>query len=131
MSADNNKNGMTLVEVMIAMLILAMTLGGGVTAITTFSRAAEAARRRTEAVHQARVALEHLSNKSYGDSALSLGAHTLGGGLVGSYQVTPIPASQPFSSQRQVDVFVPWTYPGTSRTHIESLTTIVSEALRP
>ncbi len=123
--------GITLVEVMVAVLILSMTLGGGISAVTTFSRAAEAARRRTEAVHTARSTLEILAKQSFSGASLAMGTHALAGGAAGSYQVTTVPAGNPFSSRRQVEVSVQWTYPGTGQVLNETLTTIVSEALRP
>lgn len=128
---NRSKHGLTLVETMVAILLLAMTLGSGITALTLFRRSIEASERQIEAVHRARSVMESLSRLHFDHHALSVGTHNLPGGLPGSYVVSTIPPNQPFSSRKQVDVSVQWNFPGRSQISTETLTTIVSEALRP
>lgn len=125
---DHSRHGITLVEVMIAVLILGITLGGSVVAITTYSRIAEAANRRIAAIHTARNALESLARSDFFNPLLSVGTHSF---TNGSYKITNIPTNNLFSSQKQIVATVAWTNPSTGQVAHETLTTIVSESLRP
>ena len=127
MKIDANR-GMTLVEVLVAVLILGMTLGAGVRALTANRRVVEAARRQTEAYHQARSVLETLTQRSFFEGSMSVGTHVLPGG--GRYVVSLSPGN---SSLKLVAVSIPWSGgdPGSGGAPRETLTTAISEALHP
>ena len=124
-------HGMTLVEVVVAMMILGLALGLGFRAISANRRASEAVRRQAWAMHEARSILERLNPLSYHDSALTLGTHALPEGR--QYVVTVIPPGNPAARMKQVVASVPWTggAPGTEVVPVVTLTTVFSEALHP
>ena len=120
---------MTLVEVLVAVLILGLTLGAGIGALTAHRRMAEAANRQTAAMHQARAVMEEITRLSFHHADLSWGTHALAGG--GRYQVG---ICYPFNfTLKRVTVSIPWPGgdPGTDREPVVSVTTVISEALHP
>ncbi len=121
--------GMTLVEVVMAVLILGLTLGGGIRALTVQRRVAEAAARQTEAFHKARSVLEDLTERSFYHEDLADGVHSLTGGVVVS--VARVSATN--VSMKRLVVSVPWSGgdPGAAGTPRETLTTVICEALHP
>ena len=127
--AGEAKGGFTLVEVMVAMALLGLTLGGAVTSVTMYWRWNEASSRRVEAVHTARAELELLSRLNFDHAALTEGTHALMGGAEGTCSVTPVADSS--GRRKQVVVSVVWRDPRTDAERTEALTTVVSQALRP
>ena len=125
----SRKAGMTLVEVVVAVLILGFTLGGGIRALTVHRRVAEAASRQAEAYHKARAVLEDLTERSFYHADVADGIHSLAGG--GRYVVTRVSATN--LSLKRLVVSVPWSGgdPGTDGTPSETLTTVICEALHP
>ena len=123
--------GMTLVEVLVAVLLLGLALGAGLRAITVQRRVGEAVRRRTEALHTCRQVLEQLTQLSFHHANVQDGTHGIPGG--GRYRVTRVPPSDAFSSLKQIEVTVPWPGgdPGTGGAANETLTVVISEALHP
>ena len=123
--------GMTLVEVLVAVLLLGLALGAGLRAITVQRRVGEAVRRRTEALHTCRQVLEQLTQLSFHHASVQDGTHGIPGG--GRYRVTRVPPSDAFSSLKQIEVTVPWPGgdPGTGGAANETLTVVISEALHP
>lgn len=125
-----SRQGVTLVEVVVAMFILGITLGAGVQALISYRRVAESANRQIEAVHAARAELEALTRKNFYDSDLDVGTHSLSEGK--SYTVSRIPPSDSFSKLKLISVSIPWVggVPGqTGAAPRETLSTVISEAL--
>jgi len=123
------KDGFTLVEVMVAMALLGLTLGGAVASVTMYWRWNEASSRRIVAVNTARAELELLSRLNYDHAALTVGTHSLMGGAEGTCSVSSIADSS--ARRKQVAVSVVWRDPRTDTARTETLTTMISEALRP
>ena len=122
---------MTLVEVMVAVLILGLTLGAGVRSVTAQRRAGEAVRRQMAAMHLARMTMEQLTQRPFYHSDLSDGWHAMADG--GWYRITRIPANVANSKVKRLDVWVRWPggEPGTGQIIWELLTVVVVEALHP
>ena len=122
---------MTLVEVLVAVLLLGLAMGAGVRAISANRRVAALARRQAGALQVARGELERLNQLSFHHASLAVGTHALAGG--GSYRVTRIPPGSSTSGLKLVVLEMPW--PGGAgiggvAPRVE-LTTVVSEALHP
>jgi Tfp pilus assembly protein PilV len=96
---------MTLVEVMVASLLVGFGLASSLAAYTAAARASEAASRRIEAVHTARRVMEELRSKSY--YALEYGTTQVTNGI--SYTVT---AASGFSATKDIELKVDWNNPG-------------------
>ena len=127
-----SRNGMTLVEVLVAIFVLSLTLGVGVSSLMSNRRVAESVSRQTQAVHAARATLERLTSRTFYHSDLSVGTHTISTG--GSYTVSRIPPTDPSSKLKLVVVSIPWTGGDPGRTGTpptETLTTVICEALHP
>jgi Tfp pilus assembly protein PilV len=113
------RDGMTLVEVMIASGLLLMLLCGLITGFTTARRSALMAAYEMQALHVARQAVETLSACSYADAALAVGANkTLPGlGMSNTYSVAMNPT---YPSTMDVSLTVFWQEP--AKTNLMSLT---------
>jgi prepilin-type N-terminal cleavage/methylation domain-containing protein len=130
MFARSNQ-GMTLVEVLVAVLVLGLTLGVGIRAIGGNRRVEASTRQQAEALHAARAAMEQLNQLSFHHASLAVGTHALPDG--GSYAVSLVPPGNPLSGLKQVVVQMPWPggAPGAATQPSVSLTSVVSEALHP
>jgi len=125
-------NGMTLVEVLVAIFVLSLTIGVGVGALMANRRTAESVSRQTQTIHAARATLERLTSRTFYHADLSIGTHTISTG--GSYTVSRIPPTDPLSKLKLVVVSIPWIGGDPTRTNLvptETLTTVISEALHP
>lgn len=71
------RDGLTLIEVVIATTVLAFVLGGFLSAFNMNYRSVVISNNRQLAMHQARKTLEDLMGLAYYNSALSDGSHTL------------------------------------------------------
>ena len=98
---------MTLVEVMIATLLVGFGLGTSLAAFTALSRTSTAAARRSEAVHSARQAMESLRSQSY--NALPYGTWQYEDGI--AYTVS---AANSFTNTKNIELIVNWNSPGNS-----------------
>ncbi len=123
--------GVTLVEAVIAIVVLGVVLGGGLYALTAYGRLNEAARRQTEAIHQARAALEKLTQMDYRHSWMTPGTYALPDSMPGQYTVNYFPNPNTDTGRKRLHVAVPWIMPGIDAPMHETLTTIISKALHP
>jgi Tfp pilus assembly protein PilV len=113
----HRRDGMTLIEVMMASVVLFMALVALITGFTAARRSAFMAANGMTAVHTARLALETLNNYSYDDANLSYGRHSIAGlGISNLYWVT---TNTVYPSTKDVQVTVYWAIPG--RTNMTSL----------
>ena len=113
-SSDRSQRGSTLVEILIALVVLAIGVLGVAQLFPAGSRSQVRDRLRTEASQLAREKIEQLEVTDWIDPALSIGLHPAGGpeklGRVGAlgrtYQVDPMPA--PLDNLKRVTVHVTW-----------------------
>ena len=118
------KEGLTLIEVMIATFVFAMVMGAAIGCMLLAQSMGQAARNRLEALHEGRGVIEDLMNTNYNGDALNAGSHSVSsGGFSGSYTVTvldPGPIKQ---------VQLTMNYPAFGRTAQVSLEMRISDAL--
>ena len=112
--------GFTLTEALIAGTIAAIALTGVGRAMIMGQRSATMARRQLEAVHNARAAMESITQSDFHGSALSLGRKTLTNGF---YDVTSVD-----TRTKNVELRVRWLSPR-GATNWVTLTTSVSSAV--
>lgn len=107
--STRRREGMTLVEMMVASALLVLGLSGFMTAFTVARRSAVMAAVEMQAVHTAREAIETLSACMYGDSRLNLGTRSLAGlAMSNTYTVVQ---NATYPSTKDVTVTVYWTVP--------------------
>ena len=109
MGKQNAQSGMTLVEVMIATLLVSFGLGTFLAAFTAASRTSEATARRIEAVHTARRVMEDLRSNAYTHQDLAYGTNVIEDGIV--VKVTP---ATDFAATKDIELRVDWNNPGKS-----------------
>jgi prepilin-type N-terminal cleavage/methylation domain-containing protein len=95
------KAGLTLIEVLIAMTILASTLSGFLAVFMMNQRTVGVANNQQQAMNQARGVMEDLFSHAYYDTALSVGNHAVDGRC--AYTVSES------NSMKRVAVRVTWT----------------------
>lgn len=100
-----SKSGLTLVEVMVATVLLIMGLATFLAAFSSFQRVSETADHRMAAMHKARGILESVMAKHYQSDALNVGTHNLSDA---SYTVT---LASGFVTTKDISVNVPWINP--------------------
>ena len=98
---------MTLIEVMVAVLLIGFGLSSFVASFLAASRAAESSSRRIQAVHRGRQELETLRTCPYNDSRLALGTHIPTNGI--SYTVS---TASDFPATKNIRLSVDWKRPG-------------------
>jgi len=90
-STKRGKQGFTLVETVIAILILALGLGAAAITFNLAMRSVATNRSQMTAMHYSRQELERLRALSFGDPALDAGQHTVTAtNYSGSYFVTVV-----------------------------------------
>ena len=88
---STDRRGFSLVEVLVATSLFAITMTAVVTTMLTASRLGQSARNRLEALHHARASMEQLYGSSFSDPDLAEGTYVLSrGGLRGEYTVTEL-----------------------------------------
>ncbi|MBT3192776.1 MAG: prepilin-type N-terminal cleavage/methylation domain-containing protein [Verrucomicrobia bacterium] len=97
--------GFTLIEVLVAAVLLVMGLSTFLMAFSSVRRVSVSADRRMASMHRAREILESVMDESYGDSALNVGSHTLPDA---TYQVS---LCDDFTTTKDIAVTVPWVDP--------------------
>lgn len=103
----SGRGGMTLVEVMIATLLVSFGLASFLTAFMAASRATEASIRRVRALHTARQVMEDVRSRSYG--AVATGTNTYAAGVSCAVSLAP-----GFAATKNIRVAVDWVNPGSS-----------------
>lgn len=124
MRKRNVRSGMTLVEVMIATLLVAFGLSTFLAAFTAASRASEAATRRIAAVHTARHVMEDLRSKSY--SSLAYGTTQISNGIA-----VTVTAATGFTATKNIELKVDWNSPGQSKPGQVVLWSSVASCIHP
>ena len=139
------KKGFTLVEVVIAAALLAITIGGLLAAITTARRSALLSGTRLAAMQIARQQMETLLSYSFASAPqLTLGTHTISpvtqlvygsrsistGLFNGSYVIS---TNKQFSEVlvKNIDLTIFWTNPTLSRSSSVNLQGSISRPLHP
>jgi len=117
------RRGLTLVEVVIAMLILCVTFSALLASFGMARRSTLMADNSMTMTHQARQALESLRTNRYGTAAFSLGTHTIANG---DYVVT---RNTSFSNTVDVVLTLRWQDATAPRQSSVTLATSVSKAL--
>jgi len=115
--------GLTLVEVIIAMLVLAISFSA---LLATFSMARKStlfADQTMEMMHEIRQVIETIRTNKYDSAALSVGTHAFAGG---NYVVS---LNDAFANTKDIVVTLTRTEPVSGRTYSLSLNTSVSKAL--
>ena len=112
--------GLTLVEVMVAMLILASALGSFLSVFMMNQKTIVYANNQLCAVNLARGRMETLLGYSYNDAMLSTGTHVV---TSGSYNITQT------NSLKTITLTVNWTNPLPRKVVSYVLTTKISQAI--
>jgi prepilin-type N-terminal cleavage/methylation domain-containing protein len=87
----NNQSGFTLVETMVAVMILGIALGACVMSFSMAMRATATAGNQMAALHVARDQLETLRTYSFGSSVLNAGTYAFTNGtFTGSYVISNV-----------------------------------------
>ncbi len=120
----NAKSGMTLVEVMIATLLVGFGLATFLSAFTAASRTSEASARRIMAVHTARRVMEDLRSRPY--SALAFGTTQLTNGIA-----VTVTAATGFTATKNIELKVDWKNPGQSKPGQVVLWSSVASCIHP
>lgn len=112
MKRDNDirtgRSGMTLVEVMVATLLVSFGLASFLTAFMAASRTTEASIRRAQALHTARQVMEDIRARPYG--SIATGSNTYASGV--SFIVS---TASGFAATKNIQVAVDWDNPGDSQ----------------
>jgi len=117
----SRNSGMTLVEVMIATLLVGFGLASFLAAFTSASRTSEAAARRIEAVHTARSVMEDLRSRPY--SSLASGSSN-----AASWTVT---TASGFTATKDIELRVDWNNPGQTNAGQVVLWSSVASCIHP
>jgi prepilin-type N-terminal cleavage/methylation domain-containing protein len=123
------KDGFTLVETVLSVMILGVALGACILSFDMAMRAVKTAGNQMTAVHSARDALESLRTNSFASSVLSVGTKSLTNACFPSgvsYVVTSIDASN-----RTVSVSVPYVNYIHRGYSTNTLVTVLSSTLHP
>ncbi len=122
-------SGMTLVEVMVATLLVGFGLASFLSAFTAASRTSEASARRISAVHTARRVMEDLRSKPYSHSDLALTSsspRTYTNGVT-----VRITQATGFASTKNIELRVDWNNPGQSKPGQVVLWSSVASCIHP
>lgn len=120
------KKGFTLVEVVIAMAILALTLSAFMYSFVQATHSAVMSENRIEAIHNARNQMEMLLTHSYSSAQLNYGVHAISNGF---YIVTT--NMQYAGSVKDIALTIRWFNPKSAVTSSVSLNGCVSAELHP
>ena len=118
----SKKCGMTLPEVLIALVVILLGIGGALTTIVFANKTAKATANQMWAVHNARENLELLRQYTMTDPLLSVGSHSLVGGQV--YVVATI-----VTNTISITMNIPWTNALTKSVSTASVTTVFVSSL--
>ena len=117
------KDGLTLVEVMIAMAILAFSLSCVLMSFTMARKSANMAEGFLTHMHTARATLENIRAKAYDDSTLAPGTYTFS-----NYRYV-VATNSAFGGIKDITVTVWWQNPASKSTSTLSMATSISKAV--
>ena len=124
-AGQSGKQGLTLVETLIASCILALVLTGSLTAIVYARRCSVHADVALDGVHRAQTHLEAIRSYGYDDTRLAVGTHVLPDG---TYTVALSPT---FSATKDITLTVNWIAPATATPHSFTIATSITRTLHP
>ncbi len=110
-AGNNPKSGMSLVEVMVATVLLIMGLSTFLTAFSSIQRVSITANNRMVAMHKAREIMESVMSEKYTSNALNIGTHSVDNG---TYRVS---LASGFITTKDIAVTVQWINPVGNSTH--------------
>jgi len=105
-----SKAGMTLIEVLVATVLLIMGLATFLASFSSVQRVSVTTDHRMKAMYRARGILESVMSQPYDSPALHTGSHTLSDA---SYTVS---SASGFVTTKDITVTVPWTNPNGNTT---------------
>ncbi len=108
---SESKSGMTLIEVMVATVLLVMGLATFLVAFSSMQRVSVTADNRMVAMHRAREILESVMAEEYKSDALNIGMHTLSNA---TYTIT---FASGYVTTKNISVSVPWINPTGNTSH--------------
>jgi prepilin-type N-terminal cleavage/methylation domain-containing protein len=117
------RRGVTLVEVMVASVVLTITLLGFLASFDVARRSENLSANTFDGIHQARSILEELRTVGYYASELSLGTHSVSNGF---YVVSN---NTDFAQTKDVYLTLRWVEPGGSRTASLYYATSMTESM--
>lgn len=123
MMRAKSKQGLTITEMLIASMILAMTLSAFLVSFAAANRSAVMADDYMDGMHAARQAIEKLISYDYNDSMLSIGTHSLNNG---TYMVSENPT---YTETKDISLAIYWSEPASSRTSTITLATSMTKGL--
>lgn len=122
------KKGFTLVEMVIAAALLAMSLSLFIGSFVSSKRSAVIANYRMNALNIARENMERLMAKNYFDSDLAVGSHPVYS--TNNYQISHVVTANPvYSDAKDIALTVSWINPTASITSSITVCSSVSRAL--
>ncbi len=124
-SGKDARSGMTLIETLIASLVLCLALATTMAAMTTLRGVAHSAGIRLEAMQRARAVLEELTTLGYEAAGLTVGSHE----LAGSRYTVSMTAG--FETTKDVAISVNWFDVATHRTNTMLLHTSIALCQHP
>lgn len=116
--------GMTLVEVLVALLLISFGLSSFLVAFTAAARTTEASIRRTQALHMARRAMEDIRTRSY--TSVPLGTSTYTTGV--TYTVS---TASGFVTTKNIRLAVNWNNPGDNQVRQIILWSSMASCIHP
>jgi type IV pilus assembly protein PilV len=122
-----SKAGLTLVEVVIAMMVVAVGIGGTIQVASMANKMTRSTANQMQAVHMARQQLETMRQNSFSDSALSLGSHSVTDGI--TYVVSRYATGSTATNSKVIVMNVPWTNAFLKTTVTASVTTVFVDAV--
>jgi prepilin-type N-terminal cleavage/methylation domain-containing protein len=122
-SARSRRRGLTLIEIMIALMVMAIAFTSLLMSFTVGRRTAAMSCNQVNGVAAARQQMEQLIGCTWIDSKLSLGTHTIPNG---SYVVTQDPTNPAI---RTINLTVLWCEPLSKLTSSINLQTVVTTSL--
>lgn len=118
-----NKEGFTLVEVLIACVLMAVVLAGFLGAFDMAKRTTVVSDATMWATHEARRILESLRTYDYANTNLNAGTHNLSNG----YYIVSNNIS--YAKTKDIYLTIQWVEPGVRRTSSVSLVSSVTESM--
>lgn len=120
---ERRKDGFTLVEVLIACVLMAIVLTGFLSAFDMSKRTTIVSDQTMWATHEARRILETIRTYDYSDTNLSVATHNLSNG----YYIVSNNTS--YAKTKDIYLTIQWIEPGVRRTSSVSLVSSVTESM--
>ena len=122
-STKCSKRGMTLVEVLIAFVVLGVGFAGALTMVSMANKSAVAAANQAGAVHLVREDLETMRQYAINDPMMSIGLHTIATGRTYNVQLIGV------TNVKSIAMSCVWSNPVLKTVQTATVTTIFVSAL--